>query len=40
VDRPVSWKGSEDVSKLAGTPVQLRFVLKDADLYAYRFSRT
>lgn len=40
VDRTVSWKGSTDVSKLAGTPVQLRFVLKDADLYAYRFTRT
>jgi hypothetical protein len=37
VDRPVSWNGSTDVSKLAGTPVKLRFVLKDADLYSFRF---
>lgn len=39
VDRPVSWKNSTDVSKLAGTPVRLRFLLKDADLYAFRFAR-
>lgn len=39
VERTVSWNGAADVSKLAGTPVRLRFVLKDADLYAFRFSR-
>jgi hypothetical protein len=39
VDRAVSWRGSEDVSKLAGTPVRVRFVLRDADLYAYRFAK-
>jgi len=39
VDRPVSWKNSADVSKLQGTPVRLRFLLKDADLYAFRFAR-
>ena len=33
-----SWKSGEDVSTLAGKPVQLRFVLKDADLYSYRFA--
>lgn len=38
VDRPVSWKNSTDVSKLAGTPVRLRFLLKDADLYSFRFA--
>lgn len=31
------WKEREDVSSAAGEPVQLRFVLKDADLYSYRF---
>lgn len=31
------WKSGKDVSKLAGKPVRLRFVLKDADLYSYRF---
>ncbi len=39
VDRTVSWKNSTDVSSLAGTPVRLRFLLKDADLYAFRFTR-
>ena len=35
---PYSWKSGSDVSKLAGKPVRLRFVLKDADLYSYRFA--
>lgn len=38
VDRAVSWRGSGDVSRLAGTPVKLRFGLKDADVYAFRFA--
>ena len=33
----VAWKGGADVSRLAGTTVRLRFVLKDADLYSIRF---
>ena len=37
VDRPVVWKSGTDLSRLAGRPVRLRFVLKDADVYAYRF---
>jgi hypothetical protein len=36
LQRTVSWKSS-DVSKLAGVPVRLRFVLKDADLYSFQF---
>ncbi len=35
--RVVTWKGGSDVSKLAGKPIRLRFVLKDADLYALQF---
>ncbi|MHC4179467.1 MAG: hypothetical protein ACYSWU_18300, partial [Planctomycetota bacterium] len=35
--RAVTWKGGSDVAKLAGKPIRLRFVLKDADLYALRF---
>ena len=31
------WKGSGALDALAGKPVQLRFVLADADLYAFRF---
>lgn len=33
-----SWKSGNDVSILAGKPIKLRFVLKDCDLYSYRFS--
>lgn len=37
IARTVSWRGGGDVSTLAGKPVRLRFALKDADLYSYRF---
>ena len=37
VDRPVVWKAGADVSRLSGRPVRLRFVLDDADLFAFRF---
>jgi hypothetical protein len=38
IDRTVEWKGGSSVSDLAGKIVRLRFVLKDADLYALKFS--
>ncbi|HRR87465.1 MAG TPA: hypothetical protein P5316_20865, partial [Phycisphaerae bacterium] len=37
IERIVNWKGGPDVSRLAGKPVRLRFVMKDADLYSIRF---
>jgi len=37
IERVVTWRQSSDVSALAGTPVRLRFVLRDADLFATRF---
>lgn len=37
LERPVGWKNGADVSKLAGKPVRLRFVMKDADLFAFSF---
>ena len=37
IEREVSWKNGPDVSALAGKTVRLRFVMKDADLYAFRF---
>ena len=37
IDGKASWDGGGDVSGLAGKPVRLRFVLKDADIYAFRF---
>lgn len=35
--RKVVWKNNPDLNALAGTPVRIRFELKDADLYAYHF---
>lgn len=37
IDRIVQWTRGGDLSALAGHPVRLKFVLKDADLYAFRF---
>ena len=37
IEHTVAWKAGDDVSRLAGQPVRLRFVMKDADLYALRF---
>jgi hypothetical protein len=35
--RVVTWKDGKDLSALAGTPIRLRFVMNDADLYAFQF---
>lgn len=37
IARDVVWNGRSDVSALRDKPVRLRFVLKDADLYSFRF---
>ena len=37
LDRSVKWKGGGDVSALSGKPVRLRFELKDADLFSFKF---
>jgi len=37
VERIVTWKKGADVGALAGRPVKLRFQLRDADLYSFRF---
>jgi hypothetical protein len=37
IERIVIWEGGSDLGKLAGKPVRLRFVLKDADLFSIRF---
>ena len=37
LDVPVAWKHGGDLSNLAGRPVRLRFLLKDADLFALQF---
>ena len=38
IEFPVRWKSGTDVGSLKGRPVRLRFVMKDADLYALRFA--
>ncbi|NLO74448.1 MAG: glycoside hydrolase family 32 protein [candidate division WS1 bacterium] len=38
LDAPVAWEAGSDVSALTSQPIRLRFQLKDADLYALRFS--
>jgi len=37
IERVVTWKNDPDVSKVAGKNVRLRFLMKDADLYSFRF---
>ncbi|HCS49986.1 hypothetical protein [Rubinisphaera sp.] len=37
IERVVTWKQGGDVSSLSGKTVRLRFVMKDADLYAFKF---
>ena len=37
INRVVKWNGKSSVSELAGTPVRLRFVMRDVDLYAFQF---
>lgn len=37
IERAVAWQGRTDVSSLAGQPVRLRFIMKDADLFSLRF---
>jgi hypothetical protein len=37
IARVVTWRQGPDVSRFAGLPIRLRFVMKDADLFALRF---
>lgn len=37
VRMPVSWGGRADLSALAGTPIRLRFHMRDCKLYAFQF---
>jgi hypothetical protein len=38
VAKTVTWKGSSDVSALAGGPVRLRFAMRAAKLFAFQFT--
>lgn len=37
IEREVQWKGAPDLSQLAGRPVEIRFILKEADLFSFWF---
>lgn len=37
IEKEVAWSGGPDLAQLAGQTVRLRFVMRDADLYALRF---
>ena len=37
IRRVVTWQGNEDVSKLAGRPIRLDFVMRSTKLYAFQF---
>ena len=37
IAKTVTWQGRDDVSAVAGKPVQLHFVMRDAKLYAFQF---
>ena len=37
IEGVVRWDGGRGLSSLAGRPVRLRFAVKDADIYAFRF---
>jgi hypothetical protein len=39
IEGVAAWKTTSDVSPLAGKPVRLRFVLKDADVYSLQFRK-
>lgn len=38
IDHRIQWKSGADLRELSGKPVRLRFRLKDADLYSFRFT--
>ena len=37
IEHPARWKAGTDVSALAGRPVRLHFIMKDADLFSMKF---
>jgi len=37
IEKKVTWKDLPDLKALNGKPVRIRFVMKDADLYSFRF---
>ena len=39
IERVVTWKKGADLNKLAGKSIRLRFVIKDANLFALKFNK-
>lgn len=39
ISRTVAWRSESSLSRYAGKPIRLRFVMKDADIYSYKFNR-
>lgn len=37
LDRVVTWKNESKLAELAGKPIRIRFLLKDADLFSFQF---
>ena len=37
IERTVDWLPGDDVSALQGKTIRLRFIMKDADLFSFRF---
>ena len=37
IDQLVTWDGSEDLKFISGKPIHLRFVMKGADLFSFKF---
>jgi hypothetical protein len=37
LERVVQWKGEGKLAELAGKPIRIRFLLKDADLFSFQF---
>lgn len=37
ISKTVTWRSGYSMAKYAGMPVRLRFVMKDADIYSYKF---
>lgn len=39
ISKDVTWHGSSDISSLIGRGVKLRFIMRDAKLFAFQFHR-
>jgi hypothetical protein len=39
IERIIAWKEGPHLDALAGRPVRLRFAMKDANLYSFKFNR-